>query len=80
MPVLSVALNKYEDAVRSFDAIIERYPEDATAWYEKGLALYRLEKYQESLATLEKARTLDPENNDALYHLAASQLALGNVS
>ena len=33
-------------------------------------------KYHESLAIFEKARTLDPENNDALYHLAASQLAL----
>ena len=32
------------------------------------------------LSTLEKACTLDPENNDALYHIAASQLATGNVS
>ena len=40
-----VALEKDEDAVQSFDAILERSSEDITAWYEKGLALYRLEKF-----------------------------------
>ncbi len=40
---------KYDEAIKTFDKAIELNPEDADAWYNKGLVLYHQGKYDEAI-------------------------------
>lgn len=62
---------KHEEALRFYDAALERYaPEQtglrATCLFNKGLALRRLARWDESIAAYEAAAALDPERDIAL--------------
>ena len=35
----------YKKAIQCFDRALEKDPEDADAWYNKGVALYDLDRY-----------------------------------
>lgn len=48
-------LNRYEEALRSFDKAIRLRPDLAEAWQGRGGCLLSLHKYEEALAALEKA-------------------------
>ena len=56
--------------------MIELNPGNSFAWHDKGVALRRLERYQEALEVLDKEIELDPGNSsawqgkaEASYHL-----------
>ena len=42
-------------------------PEYSKTWYNKGIALLRLERYEEAIACFDEAIRLDPEYLLALY-------------
>jgi tetratricopeptide (TPR) repeat protein len=49
---------KYEDAIRAFDEAINIDPQLGKAWYNKGLALQSLGRYNEANAVFAKAKEL----------------------
>ena len=58
-----VDLGRYEEALKSYDKAIELNPDDANAWYGKGIALVNLgrheKSYDKALESLSKAIELD---------------------
>ena len=57
----------YDEALGYFDKALELDPKDANACYNKGLALYNLERYDEALGYFDKALELDPKDANACY-------------
>ncbi|MEO0844379.1 MAG: tetratricopeptide repeat protein, partial [Cyanobacteria bacterium J06643_5] len=64
-------LERYEDAVTSFDKAIEFNP-TPKAWDKRGYVLIELEKDEEALRSFEKALELDPNYASAFYNRAIS--------
>ena len=48
-------LQKYEEAIASYDKAIAIKPDYHEAWYNRGFALGRLKKYEEAIASYDKA-------------------------
>lgn len=39
-------MSKYEEAIQAYDKAIEINPQDAVPWYNKGIVLYNMSKYE----------------------------------
>jgi tetratricopeptide (TPR) repeat protein len=57
-------LERYDEALRYFERVIEIDPKNINAWRERGVTLRFLKRQQEALASFEKALLLNP--NDEL--------------
>ena len=60
-----------------FDDAIERNPKDATAWYNKGVALVNLGKYFEAINCFGKATAINPKDAATLYNKGVVLFTLG---
>lgn len=60
-------------AIRGYEEVLARNPEDARAWFGKGRALHDLGRYDEALPCLTRARDLEPEDQEIIRWLAACQ-------
>ncbi|MGM3305586.1 tetratricopeptide repeat protein [Anabaena sp. WFMT] len=60
-------LQRYENAIESYDKAIAIKPYKYEAWYNRGLALAELEKYEEAIASYDKAIAIKPDYHEALY-------------
>ena len=54
-----IKLNRYSDALDSFDKSIELDPKQAKVWNKRGITLERLGRNQQALASYEKALLID---------------------
>ena len=84
-------LNQYDDAVADFDKAIKLYPQKADAYYNRGLAKFRLGDIQATHGNIEKARRfyeagiedcteaikLNPEDTYAYHNRAGGKFRLG---
>ena len=84
-------LNQYDDAVADFDNAIKLYPQKADAYYNRGLAKFRLGGIQAAQGNIEKARRfyeagiedctqaikLNPEDTYAYHNRAGGKFRLG---
>ncbi|MBE9169195.1 tetratricopeptide repeat protein [Pleurocapsales cyanobacterium LEGE 06147] len=77
--------NHPETAIATFDKAIDLQPQNTAAWIGRGDALYRLERFPESLAAYDEAIQLDRNNprawrgrGDALYRLERFPAALAS--
>lgn len=68
-----------EKAVPVFQWIVDRDQEDFAAHLGLARALYRTERYKESLKPAQTAARLAPNNPEALYFLARSQFRSGQA-
>jgi len=59
--------DRFEDAIKCYETVIQLYPDHADTWYCKGLASYYLEKYDETIKCCEKALEIDPDYFYAWY-------------
>jgi len=66
------ALNYAESAIKIDPLLL-------WGWYAKGIALFKLERYEESIRTLEKARELVETYGGTYYYLGRNYEALGRV-
>ena len=55
-------INNYEKELAKYDETIKLNPNDALAYFARGIILYQLGKYELSLLSYEKAIALDPKN------------------
>jgi len=69
-------LNRKEEAIKAFDKLIERDPQNPDAWARRGNAMLCNEKYEESKKYFDKAMEIKPSSttakrgkNYALYFL-----------
>jgi tetratricopeptide (TPR) repeat protein len=69
-----------EEALGAYRRSIERLPVLVQAYQNAGLALFRLERFQEAAELLEHAVTLAPNNIEAEGLLAKAYLQLGNTA
>ena len=54
-------LEKYEEAVVSYDKALQLQPNDEFAWNLRGNILSDLERYEEAIVSYDKALTLQPD-------------------
>jgi Flp pilus assembly protein TadD len=74
------ALNRREDAVRSYERAIELRPDFVEARIHHSTDLVRLGRYADGLASAEKALALRPESDVALNNRGAALIHLGRAS
>jgi tetratricopeptide (TPR) repeat protein len=67
-------LQRYDEAIASYDKAIEINPNDADAWHNKGTALDELGKYNEAIACYDKAIEINPDSLDIKANLAEALL------
>ena len=60
-----VRLERFEQAIASYDKAIELEPDNERAWIELGFALVQLERLEEAIASYDKAIELKPDNYEA---------------
>ncbi len=60
----------YEDALRAFDAVLEKLPEDTATMTSRGHALKTYGRSEDAIRSYQAALRSDPYNGDAWYALA----------
>lgn len=68
---------QHAKAITCYDKAIELHPEDAFAWFNKGVSLDSLVRYEEALSCYSKAIVLDPEDAGAWNNRGNSLNNLG---
>ena len=78
---------QYEEALAAFERVIELDPTRASAYIDKGNALYKLRRYEEALEAFSRALELDPgyvlaytSKGDVLYTLKRYEEALASYN
>ncbi|NKQ38425.1 MAG: tetratricopeptide repeat protein, partial [Methanosarcinales archaeon] len=61
-------LSKYDEALMFFNKAIEINPDDAEAWYNKGVVLGELNRPDEELKAYNKAIEIKPDDAEAWYN------------
>jgi tetratricopeptide (TPR) repeat protein len=69
---------KWEDAIKHFDAVIDLKGEFFRAWYYIGFALGKIGNYEGALKCYDKALEIDPEYVDAWNNKGISLDEMGN--
>ena len=54
-------LNKFNEAMKSYDKAIEINSRDSDAWYNKGITLAKLGKFDEAIKAYDKATEINPQ-------------------
>jgi tetratricopeptide (TPR) repeat protein len=72
---------QFLSAIASFNEVLAIHPADHNAMFYKGLSLYRLERYQEAIASLSGPANVsgDAFNEEARFYMAKSYAAIGNT-
>jgi tetratricopeptide (TPR) repeat protein len=72
-------LNRYEEALASYDKAISLKPDYHEAWMNRGVSFSKLNRYEEALVAYDKAISIEPDYADAFWGQALSQLVTGNL-
>jgi tetratricopeptide (TPR) repeat protein len=74
--LLYLSDEQYAKAIASFDKALEFKPDDPEAWYNRGIALGNLGRWEEAISSYDKALEFKPD-----YHHAWNNrgIALGNL-
>ncbi|MEG3909007.1 tetratricopeptide repeat protein, partial [Microcoleus sp. w2-18aC4] len=60
-------LERYDEALESFDRAIDLEPKDWQAWMMQGGVFYKLERYEEALASFNKTIEIEPNSASLWY-------------
>jgi hypothetical protein len=69
---------KWMEAVQAFEAIVAAEPANAAAWYQLGIARFKLEKFEPAITAFEKNLELT-KNPRAMYNIACAYARLGKT-
>lgn len=70
-------LGCYEEALASFNKVIELQPNDHAAWLFRGVVLIHLRRYEEALISCDKALEIQPNDQEAWMFRGAALNYLG---
>ncbi len=65
-------LQKYEEAISSYDKAIAINPDDHEVWYNRGNSLDELQRYEEAIASYDKAIAINPDDHEVWYNRGLS--------
>ena len=71
-------MERFDEAVATFDKLIELEPSDVTAYLTKGAALYWSGKYPEAIDALNNVVKRDSDDGAAWYYKACCESKKGN--
>jgi len=74
--LIHAAAKEYEEAIASFDRVLQIKPDDHQAWNNRGIALGILGIYEEAIASYDRALQINPDEHQAWYNRG---YALGNL-
>jgi tetratricopeptide (TPR) repeat protein len=75
----------YSEALYFYDMATKLSPEDPASWYNEGVVLFKLAKYDEAYMAFQKSLELDPNNKNkdiilvALNYIKASNATLAKA-
>jgi predicted Zn-dependent protease len=72
-------MQRYDEVVKTFDALIALDSEDTTAYLTKGAALFKAGKYDEAIQALNNVVKRDMNDAAAWYYKAAAEAMKGNL-
>jgi tetratricopeptide (TPR) repeat protein len=58
----ALAIGELEDASKYFRQVVDQDPEFQDGWHALSMALYKLDRYQDSIEAGKKAARIDPNN------------------
>jgi predicted Zn-dependent protease len=58
----ALAIGDLEEAARNFQEVVRQDPEYQDGWHALGMALYKLDRYEESIEAGKRAARIDPNN------------------
>ncbi|EIJ43603.1 tetratricopeptide repeat protein,ATPase [Beggiatoa alba B18LD] len=70
-------LNRYEEALASYDEAIQFKPDNALAWFNRGNVLSNLNRYEKALASYDKAIQFKPDDAEAWLNRGVALWKLG---
>jgi len=68
--------NKFEDAIVLYNKVVDLQFESATLYYNLGNAYFKSGEYARAMLWFERARRLDPNNEDIIHNIAFVQQKL----
>ncbi|WP_168535980.1 tetratricopeptide repeat protein [Anabaena sp. UHCC 0253] len=70
-------LGRYEEAIASFDKVLQFKPDNHDAWNNRGVALEKLGRYEEAIVSFDKALQFKPDDHDAWNNWGVALEKLG---
>ena len=58
----ALAIGELEEAAKYFRQVVEQDPQFQDGWHALGMALYKLDRYEESIEAGKHAAAIDPNN------------------
>lgn len=58
----ALAIGELEEAAKYFRQVVEREPQFQDGWHALSMALYKLDRYEESIDAGKRAARIDPNN------------------
>ncbi|MEP7107963.1 MAG: tetratricopeptide repeat protein [Ferruginibacter sp.] len=71
--------NRSELALKAYDTILAQNPYSYLTWFNKGITLYRLLRYEEAIANFQQCIILNPYYSSAHYFLGQLAMLKGNM-
>jgi hypothetical protein len=72
-------LNRFSEALKTFDHTLAYAPQHAKAWHNRGRALQALNRHEEAITSFTKAIAIKKDYADAHWNSALSLLTLGEL-
>ncbi|MEG4203868.1 tetratricopeptide repeat protein [Microcoleus sp. Pol7_A1] len=66
--LILLKLRRYEEALSSYNLVIQINPNDSEIWNNRGIALENLQRYKQAMRSFEQAIKIDPSNEVATYN------------
>ena len=79
LAVQAMELEKYEEALRYWQKLTKIQPEFTKAFIGLGNAYFQLKRYNDAVASLRKALSLEPHSRDVITLYAKCEICAGNV-
>jgi tetratricopeptide (TPR) repeat protein len=70
-------LQRYSEAIASYDKALSIKPDKHDAWFNRGIALYKLGKYEQAIASYDKALSIKPDKHEAWNNRGIALYKLG---
>jgi len=69
-----------KEALKTLNEIIKQYPENASAWSQRGLVHYKAQRFQQAISDAEKAISLENKNCEYYINLGIYRAQSGDLA